>query len=226
MPSKAHRTFYKNLKDVYNLAETYATINEIKHEHKRGRRHLGHLTKGGIILLSGAWEVYVEDLLIETVEFITKNSNEPSNLPDKFKGKICEYVNQNPHNLKALSLCNGGWKQTCMEIVEKEINGLNTPRAHKVQSLYDAFFDNGITKILAKKQEIAGVKKYIPKDSYFKKLDELVNLRCEYAHARSSIYTSKKVLNGYIDTVKQCVNHMETNICQGAANIVGKSPWR
>lgn len=226
MPSKAYKTFNKNIKDVYNLIETYTKIDEMKHEHKRGRRHLGHLTKGGIILLSGAWEVYVEDLLIEAIEFITKNSTDPSNLPERFKKKICEYIKQNQHELKALSLCNSGWKETCNEIVVKEINVLNTPRAHKVELLYNTFFDNDVTKILTKKQEISGVKEYIAKDNCFKELDKLVTLRCEYAHARSNIYTSKEALNSYIVVIIECVNHMESNMRQGIVNIITKSPWR
>ena len=70
MPSKAYKTFQKNLNQVNKLIETYN--HELERNSGRGKKSLDHLTRAGLIFLCSSFEVYVESVIYETGNFITR----------------------------------------------------------------------------------------------------------------------------------------------------------
>lgn len=68
MPSTAYKHFKKNELDVLKLMRNYTQLNDSIGG--RGKRALDHLTRSGILLLAGAWELYIEELLQEASKII------------------------------------------------------------------------------------------------------------------------------------------------------------
>ncbi len=59
MPSESFKEFQQNLTDVKRLVSLHNNLSRPNGTGTRGKRGLGHLTRGGIVLLCAAWERYV-----------------------------------------------------------------------------------------------------------------------------------------------------------------------
>lgn len=99
------------------------------------------------MLLCGAWETYVEDIVRETAtHFATLNTIDE--LPREVKKTIASYVKNHKEDNKVLKLADGGWKTLYLdEIVEPNISGFNTPKVYNIKELsknligYEALLD-------------------------------------------------------------------------------------
>ena len=195
MPSKAYRTFNFRLGEVDQVLQARTLLNQKIYTNRRGRRNLGALHKSALILLCAAWEAYVEDLLSESLEFVISKVSTPTELPQNLQKKLCAHVKDDKHDLKALELCGNGWKKLCSEIVETKVKHFNTPRLINVQDLYVTFFDEDVTKFDITEQD----KGVIIKKACWQRINNMVNDRCEHAHARSRTYLTENDLKTYID---------------------------
>ncbi len=65
MPSVAYTEYTKNLKDVHPLIVLHRNISG----NDRGKRGLGHLTRGGLLLLCAAWERYIYSIHLRSAIF-------------------------------------------------------------------------------------------------------------------------------------------------------------
>lgn len=74
MPSKAYKTFQKNLNQVNKLIETYN--HELERNSGRGKRAL-IIWLGLDWFLCSSFEVYVESVTYETGNFITRKIYQP-----------------------------------------------------------------------------------------------------------------------------------------------------
>jgi hypothetical protein len=66
MPSTAYGEFKVNLTDVDRLI----ALHRQESGAGRGRRGLGHITRGALVLLCAAWERYVETVVSEGAGFL------------------------------------------------------------------------------------------------------------------------------------------------------------
>lgn len=135
MPSDSRQFFKRKLlPDVGKLLETHDELNPPG----RGRRHLGHITRSGVLSLCSAWELYVEDVVLESAKFLIRDITTPDNLPDRVKGMIVKVAKADKHNFGVLTLCGTGWKTIYLDAVRTNCERLNTPKFGNVSSLmYD-----------------------------------------------------------------------------------------
>ena len=47
-----------------------------------GRRGLGHITRSGVLMLCAAWELYVEEVMLEGVTYFSDKIDNPKELPN------------------------------------------------------------------------------------------------------------------------------------------------
>ena len=136
MPSLALRKFEgPMILDVNRMIQTHADITN----GQQGNRGLGHLTRSGVLLLCAAWELYIEEVLVEAVEKIIERVASPSELPSPVKLRISEYIRASKHNLKPLEMAGDGWKLIYLEIAREWVIGLNTPNRHNVNIGFNRF---------------------------------------------------------------------------------------
>ena len=133
MPSKARKLFRdKLLPDVVSLDETHRKVNPDGH----GRRALGHITRSGVVMLCAAWELYMEEVLVEGAEFLVDGASDPDFLPDPVKGRISQVAKNDKHDFGALRLCGFGWKDVYVDSVKKDAEKLNTPKYGNINELF------------------------------------------------------------------------------------------
>ena len=108
MPSKAYKTFQKNLNQVNKLIETYN--HELERNSGRGKKSLDHLTRAGLIFLCSSFEVYVESVIYETGNFITRKIYQPKKLPMEAKKTISDAVKKEKNDISPI-LFYDDWKE-------------------------------------------------------------------------------------------------------------------
>ena len=212
MPSKARVLFRdKLLPDVTSILETHRQVNPRGH----GRRALGHLTRGGVALLCASWELYIEEVLIESARFLVKDAASPDFLPNKIKGKITQAAKNDKHEHGALKLCGLGWRDVYVDAARASVEKLNTPKYGNIKDLFSDWLD--IDDIAVNWRH--------PTSS----LNDFVRIRGEIAHrGADSRYIQVKQLSEFksmiddlvVDTDRTLSDHL-MGICHSKSR-----PWR
>lgn len=142
MPSASFKKFELNLLvDVDRIIESHADLN---HD-GRGRRALGHITRSGVLMPCAAWELYVEEVLFEGVEYFISKLDSPRELPKPVQQELSRTVKESKHELKPLELAGEGWKSLYRNHVKEVLQGLNTPNSGNLDPLFKRFL--GIDKV-------------------------------------------------------------------------------
>ncbi len=210
MPSKAFDKFKKYmLKDVNSLIEVHGELNHTG----GGRRGLGHITRSAVVMLCAAWELYLEELIVESVEYLNSENDSPSQLPLEVKKTLAKYVKDHKHNLKALEIAGEGWKNCLLEYSKLEVEKLNSPKKSPVNQLFNKFL--GINKI---------------SDCWnYSDVDNFVKIRGSIAHKGSdtdyiNITALKTYLNEISNTVVETDNYVAGYLKDNTPNK--SMPWR
>lgn len=211
MPSKAYRRFIHNAVDVDRIISSHSAL----HNGSTGRKGLGHITRSGVVMLCAAWELYVEDLLIECVKYIAENNDSPNTLPDAVQKNIAKKIKEHKNDLKVLELSGYGWRNIYISYCENETRLINTPKATILDPIY---------------------KKYIGLESLSNgwslgsnTIKDFVSVRRGIAHkGRSSGYITLIKLIEYNDCIKFTAKEMDNYICTYVYGLVNSTiqPWR
>lgn len=208
MPSKARNTFEKrSLIDVERLIDLY---NEVKPD-TRGRKHLGHLTRSCVVMLCAGWEVYIEDILQEAVEFLCKNVKDPSVLSKEVQKKLAKHMREKKDELAIMNLAGNGWKECLMELVQTKAQGLNNPKKDQINELFE--------QLIGLKNLSVAWGKNAPIDSF-------VARRGEIAHKGGQAgYVQIGELEGYVSLIKETVEKTDEKVRVFLNNLAKKPPW-
>ena len=133
MPSDALWKFENKLiVDVDRMIESHSSLGG----DGQGRRALGHLTRGGVFILCAAWELYIEDCLIEVSGHLRDRANSPEDLPLEVQKGLSSYVRGHKHDLKPLELAGDGWQVVYSSYVSENVKSFNTPKAGPIDQIY------------------------------------------------------------------------------------------
>jgi hypothetical protein len=129
VPSRARLTFEQHLlRDVHRLMDAHRA-----QQGGRGRP-LSVYTRSGVFLLSAAWELYIEEVAAECLEWLLYEATLPTDLPDLLQGTLAASVRR-AGEMAALGLAGDGWKDMLRDIVRSRVAALNTPDVPRVSSL-------------------------------------------------------------------------------------------
>lgn len=163
MPSRSFYNFGWNLEDVERLEEAHNQLNP----DGQGRRALGHITRSALVMLCAAWELYIEDLVIESTNYIIRNIERPEELPAPIKKQILKHLQKNKDELTMFSLAGDGWQQPYLDAVMHDTSKFNTPKSEPVGVLCRSYLGvenissewsigpDGINEIMTQRGEIA-----------------------------------------------------------------------
>ncbi|MFA1753466.1 HEPN domain-containing protein [Xanthomonas campestris] len=132
MPSYAFGEYLNNLRDVHRLVLLHASLNGSE----RGRRGLGHLTRGGVLLLCAAWERYTESVLVESATYLQKHVPNRTAMPANVAQRILNYANSNNNAWTAARANGPTWGQIYSDYVQRQTDALNTPKYENLKNLF------------------------------------------------------------------------------------------
>lgn len=214
MPSKAYIHFQKNAETVERLCKTYYDIKQQQHCHG-GRGAFDHLTRSAIVFLVSAFEVYCEDLLRETSEYLIKNAKDAINLPHDVRSTICEQAKKT----SPLDLCDEGWRKVYKQIVEDRTNGLNTPNTKNLEKIF---------------QELVGMKPTIIRNLLTDSkgnnmIDPIIIFRGTIVHqVRANQYVQIETVQDYKQVIANIVVQLDKKMCDHikSQSLAKNQPWR
>ncbi|MEG4314742.1 HEPN domain-containing protein [Pseudomonas sp. FIP_A4] len=211
MPSSALQKFERNmLVDVDRIIESHGQLN---HD-GLGRRGLGHITRSGVLMLCAAWELYLEELLVESVRTLIRRADIPTQLPQHVQKEISKTVRESKHELKPLELAGDGWKTVYDNHTTQTIQGLNTPKSTNIDPLFKRFV--GIEN-LSNSWSIGE-----------EALNAFVTARGDIAHrGRNAGYITIINLHEYRAQILRCVIDTDNAMADFIQRkSIGGSPWR
>ncbi|MGM0641858.1 MAG: HEPN domain-containing protein [Thermotogota bacterium] len=133
MPSSSFNKFETDLiVDVSRIIKSHGQLNH----NGGGRRGLGHITRSGVLMLCAAWELYMEDVLIEGVKYFIEKLEHPTDLPKSVQQEMARHVKESKHELKPLELAGEGWKSLYLNHANQVLQGLNTPKSTNLDPLF------------------------------------------------------------------------------------------
>lgn len=186
MPSTSLKTFEGHLlKDVHRLIESHGKLNHSG----GGRRGLGHITRSGVLMLCGAWEVYMEDLLRESVEYVLTQIDDIEKLPKSTRKYLAKTAKNSTHELEVLKLAGDGWKNSLINYLDNDLRKFNTPKSAPLDDIYRRYLgiDNGISSCWSHGDNA---------------IDEFVDARGDIAHGRGTGYITITKLEEYLEIVQ------------------------
>lgn len=138
MPSAALQKFETNmLVDVDRIIGSHGDLN---HD-GMGRRGLGHITRSGVLMLCAAWELYLEELAVESARFFINRVDSPDQLPLPVQKEIAKVVRDSKHELKPIEMAGDGWINIYQNQVGQLMSALNTPKSTNLSPCSSEFLE-------------------------------------------------------------------------------------
>lgn len=214
MPSLSFKIYRDSaMKDIEKIFSNY---EELKGYHK-GRRSLDHLFRSGVLLLAAAFESYIEDVIVESANIISSQI-EINDLPIQVKKKILQCIKKEKNELAAIELLAGdNWIGYYIQIVEKEVSNLNSPKTHLINGLMNDLLgiENLITQLSLKIIDEVN------------ELDEFISVRGQIAHRlKGEFYLKQPTFKKYVIMVNSTVKEVDKFLQVYLMNLTRKSPWR
>ncbi|MBL0387910.1 hypothetical protein JJB07_14815 [Tumebacillus sp. ITR2] len=208
MPSQSFQFFRdKNIQDVQRILDTHSAMSG------RGRNALDHLTRSAILILAGSWEIYLEDVISESAAFLVNHLHSPRLLPTEVQKKLSSYVKSGKDShLKPLELAGNGWRDVYLEMVEKEVSAVNTPKSHVINPLFEG---------------LLGANELLNAWGDPKAIDDFVSYRGEIAHrVRSEDYVKVTEVRGYLDLIFEAARLTDNYLSDFTKDTLNHRAWR
>ncbi|MEC9407058.1 MAG: HEPN domain-containing protein [Pseudomonadota bacterium] len=183
------------LVDVDRVIESHADLN---HE-GQGRRGLGHITRGGVLLLCASWELYLEEVLLECSEVFLDRLDSPAQLPIPVQKQLAKSVRDSKHELQPLKLAGDGWKTIYRSVVAQQCGVLNTPKSNNLDPLF---------------KRLIGIEKISQSWSVGEEcVNGFVSARGDIAHrGRDAGYVTINSLHGYRELIVRSVTESDNEL--------------
>jgi hypothetical protein len=151
--------------------------------------------------MASAFEVYVEDVIIECCNQHIIYSKDASNLPNMVGNTINEFVKLEGNSTPPIALCDEGWRDVYKKIAKQKTDRLNTPKKQQIIDLFSSLV--GIDK------------KVIDKVPQINDIDSLIRFRGDIAHRVKA--------ENYVK-IDQVINNEEivSKVVQGIDNAIIK----
>ncbi|MCP9750699.1 HEPN domain-containing protein [Ferruginibacter sp. HRS2-29] len=211
MPSSAYINFLHIRIDVLKLIETHNFYTQ----NKPGRKTLGHLTRSAVVMLCAAWERYNEDLLLESVNYLSDSISDIHQLNKIIKKTISSKVKNDLNEIKPIELAGTGWKAVWLNYAKLETELLHTPKSNRLKLLFHTYL--GISDYTSLWQpDCTG------------KIDDFVSDRGAIAHnGNKASYITMTKLRQYQDLIIDNVIEIDSRMGDELRNMSSQPalPW-
>lgn len=216
MQTAARDAFDGNVKDIDRLIEIHKELTG----DGPGRRYgVEVLNKSALVLITAAWEAYVEDLVGLSLAHLIADGT-PGKLPKRLKKQIAVELQKDPNELAVWDLAEDGWrsvlKARLARLAKKRNFDWNTPKSGKI----DAFVDEslGLQRVTD-----GWTWQGMGAPQARRKLDGYVALRGDIAHRGASDRPVKKgQVTGYLNHVGKLVEVTDLWMSNAMCTVTGK----
>lgn len=219
MPSQSYKIYRDTaLKDIEKIFSNY---EELKGVH-RGKRALDHLFRSGVLLLAAAFESYIEDVIVESVNILSDQLI-IEDLPVSVKQKIIKCVTKEKDELAPILLIAGdNWRGYYIQIAEKETLNLNTPKTKQIDILMKDLL--GVEKI----SDNLELENIVDKDGNVEnELNHFIMVRGEIAHRlKGEVYLKQDVFKSHVSMIGKVVKQIDKYLQIYLMNLIRRAPWR
>ena len=210
MASNAYKNYQKNLVDVKRLIESHS----VESGSKKGKKGLGHLTRSGIVMLCASFEVFIEEIVEETISIYIDRIPSIKDFPKQVKKRLVYKAKENNNELEILNLTGDGWKQSLVNYSKHDLGSLHTPKCHVIDTVTNRYI---------------GIKDFSSTWDFNKKeLNDFVSIRGEIAHnGAKARYIKIKYLKESVEKITKLVQEIDCKICDhiNEKTCCGQ-PWR
>jgi len=213
----------KFVQNTFDLERLFAIHIDVSGE-GAGRRHgVEVLNKSAIVLITACLEAYIEDVVKEAFEFLTKNCDDPNNIPNKVKASALEPLKSSNDPTKIWEIAGIGWKKILKNnknrFIKKFIGHFNTPNPENIDELIHNVLGLRNTSSKWRWQGMS-------KESSKKKLVEYIKIRGAIAHRTKHMRSvTKSMAEDYLQFVERIVNITDDLIREHVHSITNGFRW-
>jgi len=220
MASEAKINFTKNTWEIDRLFTIHADISGVD----SGRRYqVEVLNKSAVILITGCWEAYIEDVVEECFGFLLNNCDDPHKIPPKARLPASNPLKDSNDPRKIWELAGSGWrkilknnKECCLK---RFIGNFNTPKPKNIDDIFENVI--GFSKISSRWKW-----RGMSKTNSHNKLIKYVEMRGAIAHrSRHTVSVTKPMAEDYLDFIYRLVNITDDCLRDHIKGITNKYPW-
>ena len=133
MSSQAYKDFLDAIDEVNRFFDSHRQLSP----QKPGRRALGHITGGCVVVLCASWEQYIKNVMIISVNFLQTAGwdTSPTKLPKSVQDSINEILKNN-RDFKPLELLENSWCEFYDTDAKKAINDFHSQKAEFVVGFF------------------------------------------------------------------------------------------
>ena len=206
MPSASRKSFEKHLlKDVEQLRARH------REAHPGPGRPSSDLTRSGVFLLCAAWELYVEEVILEACAHVGEAADSPDQLPLSVKAGLAKAAKADHHDFGVLRLAGDGWKAYLSALAAAEVSALNTPRAQNLIPLFEKYVGVDTKPFFELRKD---------------RISEFVSKRGDIAHRGAKAgHVSINDLDADYDYICELVKELDNFLIEPVKQISGTRPW-
>ena len=218
--NRALKNLQENMRDVERLLEIHA---ELTGQEKGRRSGVEVLNKSAIVLITAAWEAFVEDLAIEGFDFLLNNASTHDAIPSKVRGLVGEDLLKASDSKDLWKLADMGWKsilKTHKKKYHKRYAGdLNTPKYKQIDTLFESLLGiRSVSRFWYWQRQSA--------DYSRTRLDKYITVRGQIAHRAS---TEESITKLYVKEYANFIYRLAVKTANRTSTHIHKlveaDPW-
>ncbi|MBD2111278.1 MULTISPECIES: HEPN domain-containing protein [Cyanophyceae] len=220
MSSRSSINFHDNKKDIELLWHIHA---ELPGTGKKRRHKADVLNRSAIILISACWEAYIEDVSVESFDFLLSQSDDPSFIPSKVKALVSRELMSQKDERKIWELAGSGWKSVLRNhkdvAQDKWITSFNTPKSKQVRALFSDLL--GISDITSN-----WTWNDTTVETVCAELDHYISVRGDIAHrVRHEETVHKTWGKSFLAHVTKLVDRIDEALYEHLLSLGKNEPW-
>jgi hypothetical protein len=206
MPSNSRKSFENHLlKDVEQLRARH------RQAHPGAGRPSSDLTRSGVFLLCAAWELYIEEVILEASSHVVAKTASPDQLPPPVKTALTKSAKADQHDFAVLRLAGEGWRSYLQLSAEADVATLNTPKIQNIIPLFDRW---------------VGIDTKIFFDQHKDRIAEFVSKRGDIAHRGAKAgHVSINDLDSDYEYICSLVKNLDNFLIEPIKIVSGARPW-
>lgn len=180
------RNYMNTMMDIHSLLDSHTEYLKQNSDNKNEFDDTDTIyLRSAYMLLSAAWEAFIEDIILDSVKFMVENTT-PEKLPKSLRKSIATHIKNDKNELSPWVLSSDNCKDCIITYVEKKIELLNSPKSKNINDIFKEFLNLKITDYWFWDYELDFSQKVsFSKENSIQWVDEFISDRGAIVHGRA-----------------------------------------